>query len=152
MSFTFDVNILVYAADTRAARHERARQFLEWVATTPSIAYVFWPTLVGYVRIATHPGILESPLTTEEALADVEDLIARPQINAVGEGDAFWSTFRAAARMVGARGNLVSGAHLAALMHQHGVWTIWTADRDFRKFDGITALDPFHERYSAGFG
>lgn len=41
------------------------------------------------------------------------------------------------------RGNLVPDAHLAALMRQHGVATIWSADRDFRRFDGITARDPF---------
>lgn len=28
-------------------------------------------------------------------------------------------------------------------MHQHGISTIWTHDRDFRKFDGITVRDPF---------
>jgi predicted nucleic acid-binding protein len=49
------------------------------------------------------------------------------------------------------RGNLVPDAHLVALMQQQGVATIWTADRDFRKFDGITVLDPFSDRYRDGF-
>ena len=43
------------------------------------------------------------------------------------------------------------GAHVVALMHEHGVGTIWSRNRDFRKFDGITAVDPFDERFSAGF-
>jgi predicted nucleic acid-binding protein len=34
----------------------------------------------------------------------------------------------------------------ATLMRQHGVSTIWTHDRDFRRFDGITARDPFGAR------
>ncbi len=42
-------------------------------------------------------------------------------------------------------------AHVVALMHQHGVGTFYSRDRDFRKFDGITAVDPFDERFSAGF-
>lgn len=33
-------------------------------------------------------------------------------------------------------------SHVAALMHQHGVSTIFAADRDFRRFPGITAHDP----------
>jgi len=28
-------------------------------------------------------------------------------------------------------------------MRQHGVRTIYTRDRDFRRFDGIVAVDPF---------
>jgi len=43
------------------------------------------------------------------------------------------------ARPARGRGNL---AHLAALMRQHGVGVIWTADRDFRRFAGVTARDP----------
>jgi predicted nucleic acid-binding protein len=31
-------------------------------------------------------------------------------------------------------------------MRQHGVGTIYTRDRDFRRFDGITAEDPFSDR------
>jgi hypothetical protein len=42
-----------------------------------------------------------------------------------------------------ARGNLVSDAHLVALMVQNGVGTIWTHDRDYRRFSGIEARDPF---------
>jgi predicted nucleic acid-binding protein len=38
---------------------------------------------------------------------------------------------------------LVPDAHVVALMHQHGVRTIWTRDRGFRRFRGIEAHDPF---------
>lgn len=68
-----------------------------------------------------------------------------------GEGRQFWPTFRTVAIDVRPRGNLVSDAHLVALMHEHGVSTIWSHDRDFRKFSGITVKDPFDERHSAGF-
>jgi predicted nucleic acid-binding protein len=38
---------------------------------------------------------------------------------------------------------LVPDAHLVALMRENGVRRIWTSDRDFRRFDGIEARDPF---------
>jgi uncharacterized protein len=41
------------------------------------------------------------------------------------------------------RGRQVPDAHIAALMRQHGVRTIYTRDRDFRRFDGIAVEDPF---------
>jgi predicted nucleic acid-binding protein len=40
------------------------------------------------------------------------------------------------------RGNLVPDAHLAALLLQHGVKTLYTKDTDFRKFDFLNVRDP----------
>lgn len=152
MSATVDINILVYAADATASRHARARALLEHVATSPSITYMFWPVLLGYVRIITHPAIVDRPLSADAALADIDDLTSRPQIVVPGEGNRFWKTFQRVARSVDARGSLVPDAHLVALMGEHGVAQIWTNDRDFRKFDGISSLNPFDDRYASGFG
>ena len=152
MSATLDVNILVYAADETSDRHDRARQLLEWVATTRTITYLFWPVVLGYLRIITHPAILRYPLSAAEAVADIDGLISRPQIIVAGESERFWSTFTAVARSVSPTGDLVPDAHLVSLMGEHGVSTIWTNDRDFRKFDGIKGKNPFDDRYSAGFG
>ena len=151
MSSTLDVNVLVYAADETSRRHPRARALLDHIAGSPSITYLLWPVLLAYVRITTHPAILDSPLSPDAAIADIDDLMQRPQIVVVGEGDRFWDTFKRVAQSVTPRGNLVPDAHLVALMHEHGVSTIWTHDRDFRKFSGITVKDPFDQRYSAGF-
>ena len=37
----------------------------------------------------------------------------------------------------------IDRAHVAALMLQHGVGTIYSRDRGFRRFDGIRVVDPF---------
>jgi len=152
MSRTLDVNLLVYAADQSSSRHGRARSFLDHVARDRSITYLFWPVLVGYLRIVTHAGIVSSPLAPEAAIHDVDDLIGRPQIIVAGEGERFWDTFKSVAATSPPRGSLVPDAHLVALMREHGVSTIWTNDRDFRKFEGITVRNPFDARYSKGFG
>ena len=65
-------------------------------------------------------------------------------------GDRGFSRYLRTA-FVKARGKLVPDSHLVALMHELGVSTIWSRDRDFRKFSGITVKDPFSQRYSAGF-
>lgn len=41
------------------------------------------------------------------------------------------------------RGNLVPDAHVAAILFQHGVRTLYTNDRDFRKFQSLDVRDPF---------
>ena len=40
------------------------------------------------------------------------------------------------------RGNLVPDAHLAGLLRQHGVGTLYTADADFRRFDFLRVRNP----------
>jgi hypothetical protein len=97
---------------------------------------------MGYLRIVTHPAILPRPLAPVQAMRNVEALLDRPHVRTAGESEAFWSTFRSTAGDR-PRGNDVPDAHLAALMRQHGVRLIYTRDRDFRRFDGIEARDPF---------
>ena len=58
------------------------------------------------------------------------------------EGEGFWGIFQTTAGQR-VRGNAVPDAHIAALMRQHGVTTIYTRDRDYRRFDGIRVRDPF---------
>jgi len=151
VSATLDTNVLIYAVDEDSDLQPRARALLGQVATSPAITYLFWPVLMGYLRIITHPSILRSPLDPEAAIEGIVDLVRRPQIVVPGEGERFWSGFRSVASSTPPRGVLVPDAHVVALMHEHGVGTIWSRDRDFRKFDGITVLDPFVERFSAGF-
>jgi toxin-antitoxin system PIN domain toxin len=146
MSRTLDTNVLVYASDEDSALQPRARALLNDIATSPTITYLFWPVLLGYLRIITHPSILRSPLDPQSAIDGIDDLIRRPQIVVPGEGDRFWSGFKTVARSTPPRGALVPDVHVVALMHEHGVGTIWSRDRDFRKFDGITVRDPFDDR------
>ncbi len=40
-------------------------------------------------------------------------------------------------------GNLVHDAHIAALALEHGVKELWTLDRDFARFPGLTVRNPF---------
>ena len=142
MSVTLDTNVLVYASNADDPVHERARELVGRLAEGPEIAYLFWPVLLGYVRIVTHPGILTSPLSPRDAMQNVEALLDRPHVRAPGEADGFWSLFRSTAGDH-VRGVDVPDAHVAALMRQHGVRVIYTRDRDFRQFDGIEPRDPF---------
>lgn len=143
MSATVDANVLLYASDEASPRHGRARELLEELAAGPALLYVFWPTVMAYLRVATHPSVFERPLPPEVALGNVERLLAAPVVQTAGEDPLFWELFRETADDGAARGNLVPDAHLVALMRQNGVRTIWTHDRDFRRFPGLDVRDPF---------
>jgi len=101
-----------------------------------------WPTLLGYVRIATHPAVFGNPLTPEEAMGNVDALLARPHVRTLSEDQGFWNVYRDVANMTSVRGNLVPDAHVAALLKQHGVSRLYSNDTDFRKFAFLRVINP----------
>ncbi|MBE7519697.1 MAG: PIN domain-containing protein [Thermoflexaceae bacterium] len=143
MTYAIDANTLLFAADRASSMHAVARDLVRRVIEGPELVYVFWPVLMAYVRVSTSPAIFANPLTPEEAVTDVETLLGSPYVRTGAEAANFWNEFRAAVRGVPLRGNIVPDAHIAGLMRQHGVSTIYTHDRDFRKFEGIRVIDPF---------
>ncbi|MCH7748160.1 MAG: PIN domain-containing protein [Acidobacteria bacterium] len=143
MSFALDVNILVYASDTGSPFHEPATSFLDTCVQGNELFYLGWPTVMGYLRIATHGAVFDRPLTPAQAMANIEALLSLPHTRVLAEDEGFWDVYRSTTATVPTRGNLVPDAHLAALLRQHGVKTLYTHDRDFRIFDFLDVRDPF---------
>lgn len=142
MSYTIDINILLYATDTSSPHQPSARQFLRDRLADSEILCLTWPTLMGYLRIATHPRIFSSPLSHEDALSNVEALIAMPQSRVIVENERFGGAYREVTEGLAVRGNLVPDAHVAALLRLHDVKTIYTNDSDFRKFVFLNVQNP----------
>jgi len=143
VSYSLDANVLLYASDRSSDRHESARRFVERCAAGAEILCLTWPTLMAYVRIATHPRIFAAPLSPDEALANVAALIDLPHVRVVSELDGFLDAYRRMVQDLSVRGNLVPDAHVAAILFQHGVRMLYTNDRDFRKFEWLDVRDPF---------
>lgn len=142
MSITVDANVLVYASNEADPSHARARATVEDLGAGPQLVYLFWPVVLAYLRLVTHPAVLSRPLRSSDAQSNIEQLVARPHVRTPGEQDGFWGLLRGAAGP-NSRGNDLSDVHIVALMRQHGVAAIYTRDRDFRRYEGITVHDPF---------
>jgi len=143
MSYSVDVNVLLYASDRSSKLHEAANRFLESCAARPDLFCLAWPVLMSYVRIATHPRIFDAPLSPDEALGNVMALLALPHVRAVAEQDGFLEVYQHVAANLVSRGDAVPDTHLAAILVQHGVRTLYTKNRDFRKFGCFEVRDPF---------
>ena len=142
MSFGIDVNILLYASDDSSPLHQKATAFLEQCAGGREVFCLAWITIMSYLRMATHPSIFERPLSHDEAMRNVEALLNLPHCRVIGEEEGFWDTYRETTADVPTRGNLVPDAHLASILAGHGVTTVCTHDRDFRKFSFLDVRDP----------
>jgi toxin-antitoxin system PIN domain toxin len=143
MSYTLDANVLVYASDEGSRFHDAAVAVVQGVAAGPEIVYLFWPTAMAFLRVSTHPTIFARPLTHDEAIGNLRSLFDLPHVQSPGEQDLFWARFNDVSADIRPVGNVVPDAHLVALMLENGVNQIWTHDRDYRKFRGITVRDPF---------
>ena len=143
MSYSVDVNVLLYASDTSSPKHAEAIRFLKQRASDPDLSCIAWSTLIAFLRIATHPGIFAQPLSPDDALRNVESLLSLPRVRLLSEGEGFLEVYREVTARFPVRGNLVPDAQLAALLRQHGVRRLYTVDRDFRKFDFLEVADPF---------
>jgi hypothetical protein len=143
LSFALDVNVLLYASDALSAVHGSARRFLERAAAGGDLLCLGWPTVMSYLRTATHPGVFASPLSPSEALGNVEALAGLSHVRLLAEEAGFLDVYREVTGAFPVRGNLVPDAHLAALLKQHGVRTLFTRDADFRTFGFLDIRDPF---------
>ena len=142
MSYSIDVNIFIYASDSESKYQQQAATFLEERRNDSELLCLSWLTLMADQRITTHPTAFFVPLTPQKAWKNIEDLLALPQVRIIGEDDDFAHHYLQTTSGLPVRGGLVSDAHLAAILRQHGVRTIYSADSDFRKFDFLKVINP----------
>lgn len=142
MSYSVDVNLLVFASHEGAPEQVAARNFLEERENDPDLFCLTWPVLCGYQRIVTHPSIFRNPMDPQQAWANVRDLLEWPRVRVVGEEATFAEDFGQLTRKMALRGNAVPDAQIATILRQHGVNRIYSTDADFRKFPFLEVVNP----------
>lgn len=139
-----DANLLLYAYDSSAAHHPRARRWLEDAFSGAEQVRLPWAVVLAFVRISTHPRVLSRPLPIAEATSIVDEWLGLPNVETLDPTDRHWEIIRDLMRDAQIRGPLVTDAHLAALAIEHGA-TLCTNDRDFRRFQGLRLAFPLVE-------
>ena len=77
-----------------------------------------------------------------QAQRNIEALLRVPHCRTLTEQEGFWSVYLECTQGQPVRGNDVPDTHLAAILKQNGVTRLYTADRDFRRFDFLKVIDP----------
>jgi hypothetical protein len=140
-----DTNILVYARREETPHHRHALQILTRLAEGEQPWALPWPCVYEFLRVVTHPRVFDPPTDLDVALSDLESLLESPSLVLLGEGPSHREHMRRAVKDGHAEGNLAHDAHIAALCIEHGVRELYTADRDFQRFSGLKASDPFRD-------
>lgn len=136
-----DVNLLLYAYDTRSPEHKKARASIEEVFSGDEIVGLPWQTITAFIRIMTYPGLAGERFTTKNVLAIVDQWIEMPHVRILVEGQDHWPLLRSLLVQGDVRGKLTMDASLAALTIAHG-GILYTNDRDFARFPALRWVNP----------
>ena len=99
--------------------------------------------IANFTLLVTCSAIFTAPLAPSEALGNVQALASLPHVRLLAEEPGFLDVYRVVTGGLPVRGNLVPDAHLASLLKQHGVRSLFSRDADFRKFAFLDLHDPF---------
>lgn len=136
-----DINLLVFAHNEDAPLHRAACDWWQDLLSSGEPVGLPWVVVLGYVRIMTHPAVLERPLRPTEALADVRQWLERPSVELMAPGPRHLDLLEQMLAALGVAGNLTTDAHLAALAVEHQA-EVHSNDRDFARFPGLRWRDP----------
>ena len=137
-----DTNILVYAHREDSAWHGPALRALTALAEDRGAWAIPWTCLHEFLAIVTHPKIYRPPTPLAAAVDQVEAWLESPTLHVLAETDAYWPELRKVLVAGRIAGPVVHDARIAALCLAHGVRELWTHDRDFGRFPGLTTTNP----------
>jgi toxin-antitoxin system PIN domain toxin len=137
-----DTNILVYAHREDSPFHQPASRRIIELAEGAENWAVPWPCLHEFFAIVTHPRIYGPPTPLLNALDQIDAWMQSPNLVLLAESAVHWPTLRNILAAGQITGPMVHDARVAALCRQHGVRALWSADRDFGRFPGLTVVNP----------
>lgn len=136
-----DVNIFIYAHRAESPRADEHHDWLHRALTGDEPFGVSESVLASFLRIVTHHRVYREPTPPEVAIQFCDAVLAAPAAVPIRPGPRHWSLFNQLYLTVGARGNQVPDAFLAALAIEHGATWV-TTDRGFARFPGLRWQTP----------
>lgn len=141
--FVVDTNVLVYAADVRAAEHQRCRTLLEGWRRQNGAWYLTWGICYEFLRVVTHARVLRQPWTVAEAWQFLTAVRAAPGLSMLVATQRHAGVLKEViAELPDLAGNLLHDTKTAVLMREHGIRRICTRDTDFHRFPFLEPVDP----------
>lgn len=142
-----DTNILVYACVSSDARQKPSLSCLEEAASKPREYCLTWVNLFEYLRVVTHPKVLEIPLAFDEAFRNVRELASRLTLIHPGERHLDYVA-QVAADLVPVRGDRIFDCRIAAILLENGGSRVLSYDTRLRRIRGLEVSIPGKPRPS----
>jgi len=143
VALVIDTNVLLYAVNRGCPEHEFCVNFLRETVAAGDTCFVPENIIYEFLRVATHPRVFPQPLRASEAFDFLDALFCVRNFQILGATNKHWESLRGLVRELGEpSGNFFFDVHTAALMREHGIRRIASADNDFAKFSGLDVANP----------
>jgi hypothetical protein len=136
-----DINLLVFAYNEAAPGHRAARTWWEGLMSGRERIALPWAVVFGFVRLITHPSVLEQPEPPTAAMARVRTWFLRDHVLPLDPGPRHLEIVETLFESTGVAANLTTGTHLAALAIEHQC-ELHSSDADFGRFPGLRWRNP----------
>lgn len=139
----FDSNVLIHAVNNNSEMQRTCLARLAEARSGSSFCYLTWSICYEFLRVSTHLGAFQFPLTPGDALRFINELLDSPGFGLLRPTDRHQSVLgQTLAELPDIRGNLMHDLHTAVLMRENSIQEICTLDRDFLRFPFLTVIDP----------
>ena len=137
-----DTQILIYAHRLDSAWHERARDKIRELATSPAPWAIPMHCLTEFYAKVTQRGLFKWPTEPAEAIHQIDTWLAAPRVSVLDENSRTWHVLRDLLQSARTTGPRAYDARIAAVCIQHGVTELWTNDRDYLAFPALRVRNP----------
>lgn len=136
-----DINLLVFAYNEAAPGHGAARAWWEGLMSGRERIGLPWAVVLGFIRLVTHPAVLEEPLPPGGAIQRARQWFAREHVLTLDPGPRHLQIVETLFEATGVAANLTTDTHLAALAIEHQA-ELHSNDTDFGRFPGLRWRNP----------
>jgi toxin-antitoxin system PIN domain toxin len=136
-----DINLLLYAYDSQSPFHSKAAAWWQGCLSGSEPIGLLHVVLFGFMRIGTNSRAFQNPLTCREAVAHVRSWLSRSMVQVLEPGPNHTQEVLKLLENIGAAGNLVTDAQIAAFTIQCNA-ILHTADSHFVRFPGLRWFNP----------
>lgn len=136
-----DTNLLVYAYDSECPQHNRALKWWEECLSGSEPVGIPWVVMLAFVRLTTHPTLLENPQPIKSVRKTVQSWLEIPHVRLLSPSPSTTEHFFDMLEKAGSGGNLSTDAHIAALAFEYDA-CVHTNDHDFARFDSVRRFNP----------
>ncbi|HMD96285.1 MAG TPA: type II toxin-antitoxin system VapC family toxin [Terriglobia bacterium] len=141
--FVVDTNLLVYAFIRECHGHAQAQNLVQEWGSSAEPWCVTWSIVYEFLSVSTQRSAFAHPPSFSESWDFVQTLRAFPSFEILAEterhAEVIDELVREYPHMAGTR---FHDLHIAAVMREHGITDIRTADTDFHQFKFLRVTNP----------
>jgi len=139
-----DTSLLAYAVNRHAPEHARAARVVEQLADGALPWALPWPVVQEFLRLVTHRHAAARALSPADAWAFVAALLTSRSVRLLGPGEAHAAALADLLAALPPAAGVPAGLEVAAVLREHGVRELLTADAGMKRFAFLSVRDPVH--------